>query len=104
MGQVQEFSTSPTCRNGFDIGVMDGSVSYVRRFWSYGANQRVYEVNPTKGGESLTSEIVKEAMQQIISNGSPQDIRNLYGFLNKEGKALMEDARIELIRHIDNLF
>ena len=100
MGKVQEFSTSPTCRNGFDIGVKDGSVYYVREFWSNGANQRVYKATPEKGEAMLSQKITKSAMIAILSNGSSDTIKELYSSLDKKGKALMKKAQKKLIKKI----
>lgn len=103
MGQVQEFSTSPTCRNGFDIGVKDGSVFYVRQFWSNGANQRLYKATPEKGEDMLSQKITKSAMIAILSGGSSETIKELYTSLNKKGKALMKKAQKKLIKNIKKL-
>lgn len=103
MSHVQEFSTSPTCRNGFDIGVKDGYVCLVREFWSNGANQRVYKENPEKGEGLLTRKITKSAMVTILSNGSPDTIKELYLSLDKKGKALMKKAQRKLIKKIKKI-
>ena len=104
MSQVQEFSTSPTCRNGFDIGVKNGSIAYIRQFWSSGANQRTFKGEPKKGEAKITLEMTKWALKEVILKGSPLDVKNLYLFLNKEGKEMMKEARKELILEIENLF
>lgn len=104
MSRVNQFSTSNNCRNGYEIEVVDGSVSWVRRFWSDGANQREYSEKPKEGTFKLTPQIIRTSMKEIILERNKDDVKELFLSLNKNGRDMMEEARAELITEIEELF
>lgn len=104
MSEPKLFSTSPDCRNGYEIEVIDGSVSLVRRFWSEGANQREYRPDPKKGEGTLTREITETAMAAIITTGSPDTVKELYSLLERKGKVSMKRAQKKVVKNYKYLF
>ena len=104
MSEPKLFSTSPDCRNGYEIEVKDGSVSLVRRFWSEGANQREYRPDPKKGEGTLTRMLTETAMAAIITTESPDTVKELYSLLEKNGKISMKRAQKKVVKKYKNLF
>lgn len=104
MSEPKLFSTSPDCRNGYEIEVKDGSVTLVRRFWSDGANQREYVPNTKKLERILTRNITETAMAAIITSGSPDKVKELYSLLGKKGKISMRRAQKKVVKKYKHLF